>query len=565
MHKSSWIIPCLVGLSLVSPAAFAQEQKESNHKNLLSQLFGCEDSGSLCTEREDNVSYDPEYKGKYIGHDEPAVAFYSSRAGSGNFNAYLLRLPKDPPKFPTDPFSNGASLAPTVWNFQQHPAFWFGMALCDTQSFPLATNTCTPDSDSNIFDNSDPTAPDYIGKHPGAAFMEFQFYPPGWIGSSCDSTHWCMAMTIDSLSRLALGPTGSVDNNTACQSLPNVGIEPINFALVTTNGGSQAPADPLNTSLAKFSTIPGETFLANSGDVLIVLLHDTPAGFQALVFDANTSQIGGMTASTANGFAQINFNPSASTCTSTPYAFHPMYATSSERTRVPWAAHSFNVGYSDEIGHFEYCDATASLLGACTSSPVPNELDADDTSCVDGPTALLFGAGGPLGGCQGTDTDFDTVSHHSAWAGTNFTKDPYLFSAVPEPVIFTSPKFLDPTAPPGSPFLNYDRVAFEVDMLATERALGCDTTTGLAPCHNPPPGALFYPIFNAVAAVGFCFWQEGGPSIPGTTNNFGGGSATEFSTTPEPSVYISGTSAAPSSQVKFENYRQILSPNPCTW
>src|SRR5439155_1136756 len=190
---------------------------------------------------------------------------------------YVLRLPKDPPKYPTDPFSNGASLSATVWNFQQRPAFWFGMALCDTQSFPLATNVCTPDSDSNIFDNSDPTAPDYIGKHPGTAFMEFQFYPPGWIGTSCDNIHWCMAMTI------------------------------------------------------------------------------------------------------ANGFAQINFNPTASTCTSTPYAFHPMYATSSEHTRVPWTAHSFNVGFSDEIGHFEYCDTTAGLFGSCTSSPVPGEPDADDT------------------------------------------------------------------------------------------------------------------------------------------------------------------------------------------
>ena len=565
MHQVSRITLCLFGLFFLSAAGSAQAQKESGHKNHLSHLFGCEDSGSLCAEREDNVSYDPEYKGKYIGHDEPAVAFYSSRAGSGNFNVYVLRLPKDPPKYPTDPFSNGASLSATVWNFQQRPAFWFGMALCDTQSFPLATNVCTPDSDSNIFDNSDPTAPDYIGKHPGTAFMEFQFYPPGWIGTSCDNIHWCMAMTIDSFSRMALGPTGPVDNNAACQNLPRVGLEPVNYAFVTTNGVSQAPADPLNLSLAKFLTIPGETFLVNPGDVLVVILHDTPDGLQGIVIDATTSQVGAMTASIANGFAQINFNPTASTCTSTPYAFHPMYATSSEHTRVPWTAHSFNVGFSDEIGHFEYCDTTAGLFGSCTSSPVPGEPDADDTLCVDGLTALLSGAAGPLGGCQGTDTDFDTVSHHNAWAGTDFAHDPYLYSAVPEQVIFTSPKFQDPTAPPGSPLLNFDRVAFEADMLTTERALGCDTATGLAPCHNPPPGAIFYPIFSTVPSGTACLWQEGGPSIPGTTNNFGGSSATEFSTTPEPAVYINGTSAAPGSVTKFENYRRILSTNPCTW
>jgi hypothetical protein len=43
---------------------------------------------------------------------------------------------------------------------------------------------CTPDSDSNIFDSQDPAAPDYIGNHPGTAFMEVQFYPPGWINSN---------------------------------------------------------------------------------------------------------------------------------------------------------------------------------------------------------------------------------------------------------------------------------------------------------------------------------------------------------------------------------------------
>src|SRR5437870_4700754 len=120
-------------------------------------------------------------------------------------------------------------------------------------------------------------------------------------------------------------------------------------------------------------------------------------------------------------------------------------------------------------------------------------------------------------------------------------------------------------APSGSPLLNFDRVAFEADMLTTERALGCDTATGLAPCHNPPPGAIFYPIFSTVPSGTACLWQEGGPSIPGTTNNFGGSSATEFSTTPEPAVYINGTSAAPGSVTKFENYRRILSTNPCTW
>ena len=63
-----------------------------------------------------------------------------------------------------------------------------------------------------------------------------------------------------------------------------------------------------------------------------------------------------MTASIPNGFAQVKFDPGAATCTSVPYAFHPMYATSSEHTRIPWTAHSYNVAFSDEMGHFEYCN-----------------------------------------------------------------------------------------------------------------------------------------------------------------------------------------------------------------
>ena len=44
-----------------------------------------------------------------------------------------------------------------------------------------------------------------------------------------------------------------------------------------------------------------------------------------------------MTASIANGFGHPVYDPSASTCTDQPYAFHPMYSTSSP-------AHACTVG-----------------------------------------------------------------------------------------------------------------------------------------------------------------------------------------------------------------------------
>ncbi len=61
-----------------------------------------------------------------------------------------------------------------------------------------------------------------------------------------------------------------------------------------------------------------------------------------------------MTASVANGFGHILYTPTSSTCQVAPYAFHPEYSTGNPRGNT-WSAHTYNVAYSDEIGHFENC------------------------------------------------------------------------------------------------------------------------------------------------------------------------------------------------------------------
>jgi len=151
-------------LSIASPAAAGAAASDWNGEPFCVQYPG------LCTD-----AVVPTYDGKYIGHDEPSLLFYSSTPGAGNDSIYMLTLPKDPPTLPVQSGTGG------TFNFQLHPAFWFGMAMCDTQSYTEFTNTCTADSDTNIFDNPSKSAPDYIGKHPGTAFMEMQFYPPGWV------------------------------------------------------------------------------------------------------------------------------------------------------------------------------------------------------------------------------------------------------------------------------------------------------------------------------------------------------------------------------------------------
>jgi hypothetical protein len=509
----------------------------------------CDDVNSgLCTE----LDYNRTYEGKYTGHDEPSLIFYSNTPGSGNSGIYYLRLPKDPTKQPVQDGRNGVT-----WNFELHPAFWVGMALCDSQSAPVFTDKCKPDTDENIFDNADPTAKDFIGKHPGTAFLELQFYPPGWNGNDCYPTTWCGAMTIDSYSKQEA--TG-LANNPDC--LNTVGQETINFAFVTFTGKSQAAADPLarfnDPTAAAVIPDPAQTVSFNSGDLLRIYVHDTEDGLRAEIDDLTTGARGSMTASIANGFAQVNFNPSATAaCSTTPYAFHPMYSTSSEHTRVVWAAHSYNTAFSDEIGHYEWCEAIASEGGACTLAAAKDRregLDGDDFVCVDNagfPTLPQVTA------CEATESDFDGVPYLAkAWPGG--TREEEEDNQTPTPITFTSPVFLDEHGEQR----NYSRVAFEADMPGIEFATTpvCNTTTGSG-CTNPPAGAQFYPIFTTTEILpGVCGWQEGGGHIPGTTNNFGGNSVTEYG--PILSLtYIKLTSSVQ----KFEDFRQILADNPCSY
>ncbi|HZR53245.1 MAG TPA: hypothetical protein VFB06_27500 [Streptosporangiaceae bacterium] len=488
------------------------------------------------------------YDGKYVGHDEPAALFYSDKAGSGNNNTYLLRLPKDPPAPPSQDGTGATD------NFMLHPAFWFGMAMCDTQSFPNATTNCPADSDANIATSTDPASPKYIGNHSGTAFMEMQFYPPGWVswpaGNSCTANQWCAALNIDSFSSNAAG----VNNNSAC--LDTAGLEYVNFAFITHNGVAQAPADPTDFTAAATPNL-ADDMLMNSGDVLSVHLHDTAAGFRVDINDLTAHQSGSMTASTANGFAQVAYQPTASTCTLTPYAFHPMYATSSPATRVPWSAHSYNVAFSDEIGHFEYCGAADTTTGACTSAGVTEKdgtLDNDDAGCLPASQSLKY----QITGCIAADNDFDGPEYAANWPGTGSVGHQREFDA--QPIMFTSPVF--------NGFQRYSQVAFEADMPRIEiAAVGgpgpfCNATTG-AGCVNPPPGASFYPFFttrHGPFGLG-CVWQLGGANIPGTRDTFGGSSVTEYGSLLALS-YPAVVNGQPQVQNRFEDFRQIVS-NPC--
>ncbi len=518
----------------------------------------CQANAPLCTEVVDSLNYD----GLYTGHDEPSLLFYSNTPGSGNSNLYHLTLPKEPPTMPTQDGKGG------TYNFQLHPAFWFGMALCDTQSSPApATNhSCKPDSDENIANSSNPSDPHYIGKHAGTAFMEMQFYPPGWVpwpaGVSCDPKKWCASLNIDSLSRdYNLGQ----DNNETC--VDQVGLEYVNFAFITKNGHAHAPASPVEATPATFTPNPTTDLFMNSGDTLVVDMHDTPAGFQVVIRDLTTGQSGSMTASIANHFGQVKYDPNGTGCTNIPYAFHPMYSTSSENTRVPWAAHSYNVAFSDEIGHFEYCSQVDAEGGNCTapSATDPSGPDGDDQGCFSSALSLLV----KIGGCIATDADFDGPPYQFTWPGS--IKDPRIDRKYnPSSILFTSPLFKqsrghDDDENGDGELRNYSRVAFETDLPRIEAPDSggiCNRTTG-ANCVNPPAGANFYPIFSTRSSDEGerCIWQLGGAYIPGTTNTFGGNSTVQYG--PLLSLVYPSFGNPTQAIFRYNDFRRILPNNPC--
>lgn len=507
----------------------------------------CAVTSYICTD----VGDSDEIFGHYVGHDEPSTLFYSTQPGSGNHVRYQLTLPRDPSA--ANPLTPGKS-----YNFQLHPTFWFGMVLCATQSYPEQVSSCTPDSDKNIVD------PTVSSKHPGAAFAELQFYPPGWVPhpfsfDSCDATQWCAALNVDSLS---VDPIAGTINNSAC--IATAGIEPVNFAFVTHSGVAQAPVSPLLQTNASFTPDPAKDLFMKSGDTLSVSMHDSQQGLRIEINDLTTGQSGSMTASAANGFAQVRFDPNGADCNpathNLPYDFHPMYSTSSEKTDTVWAVHSYNIAFSDEIGHFEFCNGSNPITqigspnGGCPTGNTEGvgsdtePTDADEAFCYPASLSTLV----KIAGCidaQNGNFGFDGPSYMPVWPDGNTRLHP-------TPVQFSSPLT-------GSGYnINYNRVAFEADTPAIEPVTQCNVDTGagctLLPQTDDGVAVAFYPFYSIRSTSRGCVWQIGN-HIPGDKNDFGQDG--EYGTLLNSNSYLFGGGGQP--RTRYFDFRQILSSNPC--
>jgi hypothetical protein len=483
--------------------------------------------------------------GWYVGHDEPSVKFISNTPGSGNTMTYFATIPVDPSKTPTPSGS--------VTDYGQlSVAPWFGLPMCDPNSYPQ--NSCKPDSDSNGGMISDPNAA-------GSAFMELQLYPPGYTpfvdSESCSATKWCAALTIDSLECTF----GFATCNLNCE-------EPVNFSYLQTNGVPSGPPSPQLTDLSTF--LPNShTLMINGGDTIEASITDPSAGFTTTIRDLTTGQTGYMTASASNGFMNTNI----ANCDGTPFTFHAEYSSAKQINQVPWAAAEGGVLMEQEIGHSESCNSVANKDPYSVAYPDGSSYSDPNTydNCVGGSEGASDGGEGPCvaGICQNStaqgpngpvacstddpatgalcefadafcfaqgnrtvyydgapatassrnnqcfadryqngDLDFDGLSYQSfAWpnGGPN------------HPTAF---QYVGPFQGNGSP---YPTIQFESD-IGGSSAL-CNTGTGLG-CVVPPISAKFYPYWTLTKNPGAgpgtnCSWSFGG-SLPNTARNFGG-------------------------------------------
>jgi len=445
--------------------------------------------------------------GIYIGHDEPDMTFLSTAAGSGDNVTWTETLGKDPTAAPTET-SPGNDV---THYFQLTVAPWFSMAMCDSNSYPQLP--CTAKSDSN--------APHGAYPGGGSAFMEMQLYPPGMPpfvdSTSCDDTHWCAALTIDSLE--CTFQFAQCNNN--CE-------EPVNFAWIQTNGVPTGPPSPQMSDVAT-DTPNAETLLMNPGDKIQVHMSDAavPGGhgakaFKVVIADMTTGQSGFMQASAANGFA----NTSIIDCSGTPYNFQPEYSSASQHNIVPWAALATNISTEFETGHYEGC-SSLSKPGTLDIGGVPDTYYSECHGIYErdggseGPEtsdALCYPAGDTHNGlavapdlatgcmddfAQNGDLDFDGEPYWPDWpTGANPT------STWAGSFVQSRPTWA------GQP---YSQFFFQTDIALSESTC---TATG-AGCTVPPAGpGHFYPYWSETGASSSCKIEFGNVNSGGV-NAFG--------------------------------------------
>jgi hypothetical protein len=434
--------------------------------------------------------------GHYIGHDEPSMRFLSSRPGSGDNFTMNETMPADPAAMPTVK-TPGHDV--THW-FELSVAPWISTTVCDPNSAPLAS--CKPESDSNAPNGQ------FLGG--GQAFVELQFYPPGFApfadATSCDNTHWCSALTIDSLECTGTG-NGSCNNNCT---------EPVNFGFIQTNGVPTGPPSPQKSDLAT-DTPNAHTLLMNPGDKISIHMFDAkiPGGhaLEARETDHTTGKSGFMIASAKNGF--MTTDPFS--CDGTPFNFQPAYSSARAQNIIPWGIGPYEINTEYEIGHWEAC---TKITGKATTTigtfkdtyfkncEGPYEAKKDSGDQFEPDDAPCYPKGDTHGGTAapnlvtGCDVFFDAIGDLD-YDGQPYWADwPSSLKSGPFPTPFLQDQ-------PTTNGHAYPQIQFMTDSSATQFNTKCNLVTGKG-CILPPKGpGHFYPFFTLAKVSGKCVWEFG--------------------------------------------------------
>jgi hypothetical protein len=298
-------------------------------------------------------------------------------------------------------------------------------------------------------------------------------------GISCDLSHWCSALNIDSIE-----VTSSGDTNPNC-------TEPVNFAYVQKDGVPPGPPGPSTATDATFNP-NAHTLLMNPGDHLRITIKDTGQGLFVRIDDLTTGERGFMVASAANGFENTDPN----TCQGFKHDFHPEFDTAKFGNFVPWAVLQANVNFSMEIGHFE--------TGA------NGDKDSDDKPCFTGPNDLIPG-------CVGSDVDFDGTSYQADWPDgtTKHATSVAIRSGHGGGIGPISWSDHDGNYDQPFPIVHIQTTVSDSEASCESDGVGCVV---------PPKGAHFYPFYALQQSgddIGGCALLFGNFKGPGITN-FGG-------------------------------------------
>ena len=212
---------------------------------------------------------------------------------------------------------------------------------------------------------------------------------------------------------------------------------------------------------------------------------------------------------------------------------------------MTWAAHSYNIAFSDEIGHFDFCTKVDPATAACTGNEgLRNDqepADADDVGCFPASASSLV----QVSGCLGTNTGFDGAPYQPLWP-----------DGIPNCIQRQSS--CSPLT--GQDYnVNYNRMAFETDLPRIEFTT-CDRNAGtgctLIPATDDGTPAVFYPFFSTHASSNGCVWGLGN-HMPGDLNDFHQNQ--QYGTL----LNLTYTTVRGGPTTRYNDFRQVFSNNPC--